>query len=184
MISRLHIHSWVTTNGALRAFLIDRSNHGKSKRKLSRSARDYGKLREYQNSGRKRRGKVCASWKEIESRVSWENDVEKRWRGWTGKETSGRGKRGLKWLQLRGFLVVQVAVKNSWKVNHFLRPSPVVLRRAGGPEVFLMLRYFTRKLFKSNILLAVIKYKLHRGEIHPLNILSVSETVLHWHFSR
>lgn len=31
-----------------------------------------------------------------------------------------------------------------------------------------MLRYFTRKLFKSNILPAVIKYKLHRGEARAL----------------
>jgi len=31
-----------------------------------------------------------------------------------------------------------------------------------------MLRYFTRKLFKSNILPAVIKYKLHRGETRAL----------------
>jgi hypothetical protein len=30
-------------------------------------------------------------------------------------------------------------------------------------EVPLMLRYFTGKLFKSNILPAVIKYKLHRA---------------------
>lgn len=83
------------------------------------------------------------------------------------KETSGREKEGSSGCNFGGFLVVQVAVKNSWKVNHFLRPlarSPC----GGAPEVSLMLRYFTRKLFKSNILPAVIKYKLHRGEARAL----------------
>lgn len=87
----------------------------------------------------------------------------------TGRRYQGdewKRKRGLKWLQLRGFSSRPGSRKEFMKGKSF--PSTVRSPCGGAPEVSLMLRYFTRKLFKSNILPAVIKYKLHRGVARAL----------------
>lgn len=91
---------------------------------------------------------------------------EKREGGAKQRETSGREKEGSSGLQLRGFSSRPGSRKEFMKGKSF--PSTVRSPRGGAPEVSLMLRYFTRKLFKSNILPAVIKYKLHRGVVRAL----------------
>lgn len=90
----------------------------------------------------------------------------KKGRGHQAKGDEWKRKRGLKWLQLRGFSSRPGSRKEFMKGKSF--PSTVRSPCGEAPEVSLMLRYFTRKLFKSNILPAVIKYKLHRGVARAL----------------
>lgn len=98
------------------------------------------------------------------SRARW---VErKEGRGHQAKGDEWKRKRGLKWLQLRGFSSRPGSRKEFMKGKSF--PSTARSPCGGALEVSLMLRYFTRKLFKSNILPAVIKYKLHRGMARAL----------------
>lgn len=97
-------------------------------------------------------------------RVRW---VERKvGRGYRAKGDEWKRKRGLKWLQLRGFSSRPGSRKEFMKGKSF--PSTARSPCGGAPEVSLMLRYFTRKLFKSNILPAVIKYKLHHGVARAL----------------
>lgn len=119
-----------------------------------------GKLREYRTSGWNDDTKSSRTMER-----NREHDGSRR-NGREGcierKKTSGEErKRGLKWLQLRGFSSRPGSRKEFMKGKSF--PSTARSPCGGAPEVSLMLRYFTRKLFKSNILPAVIKYKLHRG---------------------
>lgn len=96
--------------------------------------------------------------------------MEGRKVGGRAKGDEWKRKRGLKWLQLRGFSSRPGSRKEFMKGKSFPSTARSLARSpcGGAPEVSLMLRYFTRKLFKSNILPAVIKYKLHRGEARAL----------------
>lgn len=111
-----------------------------------------------------RRRKVRALRKEIES-VTVRKKGEKETRA---KGDEWKRKRGLKWLQLRGFSSRPGSRKEFMKGKSFPSTAPLRPPCDAAPEVSLMLRYFTRKLFKFNILPAVIKYKLHRGEARAL----------------